>query len=82
MRSIIKMKKEILRGRVQFPTGGDAAIRQTSPRPIFVRIWLIWYQSKTDSKVWMNEESVCTVFSIFNIVRQDRRVGWILPKIL
>jgi len=32
---------------VQFPTGGD------SPR---VRYALIWWNSKTDSTVWMGEE--------------------------
>lgn len=42
--------KEILRGRVQIPTGG--IVRDPLPQ----RHRLNWCNSSTDSKVWMREE--------------------------
>jgi len=40
---------------VKFPTGGESYIA-LSPRPMrLLAEWLIWWESRTDSKVWMGE---------------------------
>ena len=53
--NIAEKKKEFLRGRVQFPTGGIV-------RDLLCTITqrLIWCNSKTDSIVWMREE-ICDI---------------------
>ena len=46
----VSNKIESSSGKVKFLTGG--IVRD----PYSLRVWLIWRNSKTDSKVWMGEE--------------------------
>ena len=60
-------KCEVLRGWVQFPTGGDAIVRVHD----LVHNRLIWCESKTDSKVWMKEE-MKTADAVFFLCNKPR----------
>jgi len=42
----------IFRGRVKFPTDGKKPIKGFKPVTHFYK-WLIWWNSKADSTVWM-----------------------------
>jgi len=52
---IHKLILKVLQGRVQFPPGGK--VREP--------IWQNWCNSSTDSKVWMKEGKVVTLFKVY-----------------